>query len=808
MRRPRHRSTLLLLCLALIGCQSSLPGVTSRARIPLSANVLQEGGRITLEAHLHWPARRLLNVVRPHRVEDVAVLEVTLHRQLGAMVGPALATLRLDAPATYTAPVRFHQLSPFTTYVLRGTAYDDANRVLSDAEQSEVRLTLTDDDTPPPVELQIRLRDQSFAAEAQLPAIGLAAGTRLERNRGLVSLVAGVSTSWSSGPPPHPGTRGFCLPGPDRVRYLVDTDHHRVCRLLPDGTLQTVAGDGTPGADDGVGTAARFQTPEGLALASDGTLYVADTGNHRIRAISPAGVVSTLAGSDVPGFADGTGGAARFHHPTSVVLRADGQLVVADRTNHALRLLNPSGHVSTLAGGPTPGLQDGTGSSARFNEPLALTQGEGGSLYVLDHGNQSIRGVDAWGAVGTLLTFAPETRLAGLAFVTPDQLWVANATQHTLQRISLNTGDVTTVAGTGTRGFLDGAAGTALFSNPTSLTAEADGSVWAWDAGGLRATAAGQVITVLPSGVGDRDAAGANARFFDLSGVSSPEPGVVWLADSHNHRIRMIRADGSVSTLAGSTAGFADGPSATAQFNRPWHLVAGPDGNQWVTDQGNHCIRQISDTGMVSTLAGSGEEGHVDAAGFGARFASPTGIARDAAGFLYIADTGNHCIRRITPGGVVSTWAGNGLAGTADGTGTAARFQAPEGLAIAPDGTLYVADRGNRRIRRISPEGEAETWAGTGALGAQDGPGSSATFTDPRALARGADGTLYVADGNRLRRISTAGVVETFAGDASAGLRDAADTSARFSAPRGLAIDAWGTLYVADSGNQCVRAVR
>ncbi|MDR2208342.1 MAG: hypothetical protein LBE22_05145, partial [Azoarcus sp.] len=218
-----------------------------------------------------------------------------------------------------------------------------------------------------------------------------------------------------------------------------------------------------------------------------------------------------------------------------------------------------------------------------------------------------------------------------------------------------------------------------------------------------------------------------------------------------------------VSTLAGGEEGFADGVGGEAKFYWPFGITSDAAGNLYVADGGNHRIRKITPAGEVSTLAG-GEEGFADGVGSDAEFDHPSGIAIDAAGNLYVADGGNHRIRKITPAGEVSTLAG-GEEGFADGVGSDAKFEHPFGITVDAAGRLYVADTANDRIRKITPAGVVSTLAG-GELGFADGVGSNAKFSRPFGITSDAAGNLYVADtvNNRIRKITPAGEVSTLAG--------------------------------------------
>ena len=317
--------------------------------------------------------------------------------------------------------------------------------------------------------------------------------------------------------------------------------------------VSTFAGSGRAGSSDG--TAARFDDPTGVAVDSKGNVYVADFHNHRIRKITPAGVVSTIAGS-AEGFADGT--AARFNYPTGVAVDSKkGDVHVADFGNHRIRKITKAGEVSTIAGS-TEGFADG--ASAQFDNPFSVAVGPKGNVYVADKDNHRIRKITPKGS----------------------DRW--------------------------------------------------------------------EVETLAGSAKGSEDGASASAQFDNPIGVAVDSKGNVYVADYSNHRIRKITPEEGdrweVSTIAGSTEGFADGAGASAQFNNPVGVaVELSSGNVYVADKDNNRIRKITKTGMVSTLAGSSRAGFAD--GASAQFNAPNGVAVDSKGNIYVADLFNHRIRKI-----------------------------------------------------------------------------------------------------------------------------------------------------------------
>lgn len=327
--------------------------------------------------------------------------------------------------------------------------------------------------------------------------------------------------------------------------------------------------------------------------------------------------------------------------------------------------------VITVAGS-TGGYAEGAGAAAMFNAPVGVAVDEQGNIYVADSANHRIRKI------------APD-------------------------------GTVTTAAGSGGVGSADGAALEATFGAPTGVALTSSGLLYiadsvAEDPHPLRLrllTPEGVVITLAGSlEAGYKDGSGNAARFRSPASIAVDAGGNIYVADTNNHRIRLVSPSGEVTTLAGSTrpgyvAGYADGPAAEARFQNPRSVAVDAQGNVYVADAGNNCIRKIAPDGQVVTFAGSREAGYADGKGTEARFNYPSGIAVDAQGNLYVADTANHRIRKITPDGVVTTLAGSGQPGNADGLAPEAQFRAPEGVAVDTKGNVYVADTGNNRIRKI-----------------------------------------------------------------------------------------------------------
>jgi sugar lactone lactonase YvrE len=303
------------------------------------------------------------------------------------------------------------------------------------------------------------------------------------------------------------------------------------------------------------------------------------------------------------------------------------------------------------------------------------------------------------------------------------------------------------------------------------------------------------VSTIAGSTAGYSDGTGTSAMFNKPYGVAVDGSGNVFVADQDNHRIRKITSSGVVTTIAGSTQGYADGTGTAAKFNSPCAIDVDIAGNLYVADASNSAIRKITPSGVVSTIAN-----------FTSGVTFPTGITVDFLGNVYYTDDCSK-IFKITPSGVFSTFAGT-TQGFADGT-TTPKFNCPRGITFDGSGNLYVADQNNNRIRKITSSGVVTTLAGSGTIGSADGIGISAQFSKPQDIAIDGSGNLYIGGGTslKIRKITPSGVVSTLAGMGPVGSADGNGNNATFNFPSGVAIDALGNLYVADVSNHKIRKV-
>ena len=548
---------------------------------------------------------------------------------------------------------------------------------------------------------------------------------------------------------------------------------NRIKRLSADlSTITPVAGANGSGSTDGAAATALFNQPFALTQDSAGIVYVADSGNSTIRRIAIDGTVSTLAGlAGATGTTDGTGSAARFDSPSGIAIGPDGDLYVAERNSHLIRRVTTAGVVTTYAGSAGSGYLDGAALTAKFNNPFGVAVAANGDVLVGDANNNRIRRIVRNGNVagpvqtlagnGTATAASPDGIGTAAVISSPLGIVVRGNTLTLrdgfglLRQIDLTTAAVTTLTGSRTlgAGYADGTATTARIRDSSmGVTGAANGGFMLGDADGLRlVSAAGAVRTIAqtrgigttPQGVGviaQLPFNVGNGRRVDLALDPS---GNIIVADVTSTTVRRIDPAG-VATFAaglvGSRSGPIDGIGSEAQFFDLWDVITDSAGVIYVSD-GAGSVRRIAANGAVTLFAGStdfpGGLGYVDGNGAAARFNFITGLAFGSGGNIFVGDRGNNVIRRIDSAGNVTTYAGvAGQSARVDGPIATARFQSPNDVVSGPDGSLYVLDKPDNitgTIRRITPDGASvSTLAGSG--------GQVRIFTIDAA------GTIYYAD--------------------------------------------------------------
>lgn len=616
---------------------------------------------------------------------------------------------------------------------------------------------------------------------------------------GVITLVAGTGIAGDSGDG-GPATAaqlsgtiyGIAVDGSGNV-YIADSGNHRVRKVAAGtGIITSVAGDGTGayGGDGGAATAAQLNAPSGITLDAASNLYIADAGNHVVRLVTAGtGIISTVAGDGTGGFG-GDGGAAtaaQMSGPSGVALDAAGNLYIADTYNNVIRQV-VGGIINTVAGNGMPsfGGDGGPATAAQLTLPCCLAVA-GTTVYIGDQGNNRIRRLVAgnistyagsaatFGGDGGPATAAGLSAPSGIAVDTAGNLFIADTNNGTVRKVTLATGIISVDVPWGGDG---GAATLAMLNQPGSMALDSAGNLY--------------------------------------------------IADSRDHVVRKLTAaTGILSTYAGMpiNQGYSgDGGLATqALLDTPRGVAIDGGGNLYIAECNNNVVRRVTPGGVISTVAGNNALGAGYAGDGGAATAAqldcPSSVALDATGNLYIADTNNHVIRKVS-GGTITTVAGNNVQGYGGdgGLATAANLSLPSGIFVDGSGTMYIADTMNAVIRKVSAGGTISTVAGNFALGSgfsgDGGPATAAQLNLPQYALLGRDGNLYIADtfNHVVRRVDMAtGLISTYAGDATLGAGYGGDggtpTAGQLSSPGGLLMDNSGRLYIADSRNNRIRQV-
>ena len=632
--------------------------------------------------------------------------------------------------------------------------------------------------------------------------------------------------------------------------YIADTYNHRIRKVDATGTITTIAGTGELGfrGDGGPAVEAELYNPRGVAVDGAGNLYIADTGNHRIRKVDSSGVITTIAGAryyhaPFGGFRGDGGPAveAELYNPLGVAVDGAGNLYIADTGNHRIRKVDATGTITTIAGTGERdfGGDGGPAVRAALYFPSGVAVDGAGNLYIADTYNHRIRKVDATGTITTIAGTgerdfsgdegpAVEAELYdpyGVAVDSAGNLYIADTGNHRIRKVDA-TGTITTIAGTGERGFSgDGGPATAAqLAPPLGVAVDSAGNLYIADTSNLRirkVDATGTITTI--AGTGERDFSGdegpaTTARLTFPRGVAVDGAGGLYIADTYNHRIRKVDATGTITTIAGTGErdfGGDGGPAVRAALYFPSGVAVDGAGNLYIADTYNHRIRKVDATGTITTIAGTGERGFGGDEGPAttARLTFPRGVAVDSAGGLYIADTSNHRIRKVDATGTITTVAGTGERGFGgdEGPATTARLTFPRGVAVDGAGGLYIADTYNHRIRKVDATGTITTVAGTGErrFGGDGGPAVRAALYFPSGVAVDSAGGLYIADtsNHRIRKVDATGTITTIAGTGEFGFSgdEGLAITARLTFPRSVAVDGAGSLYIADTYNHRIR---
>ena len=694
--------------------------------------------------------------------------------------------------------------------------------------------------------------------------------------------------------------------------YIADTENHRIRRVAPDGIISTFAGRWNEfSGDGGPATEAGLDTPSGIAVDRSGNVFIADTGNNRIRRITPDGIITTLSGGERQGLSGDGGPAteAALNGPEGVTVDAVGNVYIADKDNHRIRRVGTDGIITTFAGTGTKRGFSGDGgpaTDAHLASPAGVAMDADGNLYIADAGNLRIRrvapdgiittvvgsgnwrifgeggpasqagmlypgdvAVDAGGSIYIADTNFWRIRRVGIgepvirlsrthlffssekaAITLPEPITITNPSRTPLTvseiKIEGDGAEHFSVSATSlTVGQADSQTVTVTFA-PTSAGEKFASLVIAHNAfrgpapvdlRGRAAPEGAPIITTI-AGIGTKGSSGdleqaTEARLDFPESVDMDAAGNVYIADTGNDRIRRVALDGTISTFAGGRKvpeSLGDGgPAFRSDLNNPRGVCTDAGGNVYIADTYHHRIRRVGTDGIITTFAGMGGEGHFSGDGWPATQAEldrPSDVAADAVGNIYIADKDNHRIRRVGTDGIITTFAGTGaergFSGD-NGPATLARLNSPTGVAVDKSGNVFIADTGNHRVRRVTVDGLIATIAGIGDTESAGGgfsgdgaPAIQAKLKSPNGVAVDAAGNVYIADsGNhRIRQVTADGIITTLAGSGTVGWEEQGFSVdggpavfAELKSPWAVAVAVDGNVYIADRSDHRVRRV-
>jgi uncharacterized protein (TIGR03437 family) len=638
---------------------------------------------------------------------------------------------------------------------------------------------------------------------------------------GALTLIAGNSRagfSGDGGPAVNAqlnAPQGIALDAAGNV-YIADSLNNRVRMVDTQGAISTFAGNGTvnpPGfwGDTGPATDASLHLPAALAVDSSGKVYIAAAADNTVRVVTTDGLINLFAGSGYAGYygdynagtvtsgvctgcVTGTAILAGLTNPQGVAIGPNGSILIADTGNGAIRSVDSKGVITTLSGNGTLGLSgDGTATTLAMLAPFGVTVDSSGNLYVAENGTNRIRKIDTAGNITTAIGdgiqgFAGDggapakvemSLPTSVAVDSSGNVYFADSLNNRIRKLA--GGTVSTFAGNGLFSYSgDGGASTSAQLN-TPMGVAAGGAV--------------------------NPPTGSRAYF-------------LYISDTANNVVRRASFGGSIANFAGTgTAGSnGDGSAAaSAQLNGPQGLAVDSAGILYIADTQNHRVRKVAANGTISTVAGSGTAGFGGDGGSAtsAQLNLPFGVAVDAAGNLYIAEFGNNRVRKVSANGNIGTLAGTGVSGFSGdgGQATAAQLSGPQGVAVDSAGNVYIADTANNRVRQVAPNGVITTVAGTGAAGVSGDGGLAinALVGNPVGLATDSVGNVYIADGSaRVRKLFPSGIITTIAGSGTRGYSGdgGSATNARLNGPSAVAVDDQGGVYVADTLNNAVRSLQ
>ena len=625
--------------------------------------------------------------------------------------------------------------------------------------------------------------------------------------------------------------------------YISDLVENRVRKINGEtGIITTVAGNGAYdfAGDNGPAIEASLASPRGIWVKGD-DLYIADSANSRIRKVTPDGIITTVAGIGAYGY-DGDGGVATramLAFPEGVYVDTDNYIYIADTDNNVVRLVDPNGIITTIAGNGTLGdsTDDVSPLETSFKHPKDVYKDGTGHLYIVDSSNQRIRKIDAFSNTITTIAGNGSFRASGdggpateAGFWSPRSicmdifrnLYIADSSSGQIRIVAVD-GIINTFAGNGQTGFSgDGGLATdASLNRPTDIASDPSGNLYIADEsnGRIRKVTPDGIITTIAGGnIGDGQLA-TQANLYNPADVHITTQGELYIADNKHSRIRKIDANGIITTIAGTgqPGSSSNGQQALeSSFPYPRGITIDDTHTLYLSTLASK-IHTVDPHGITGTVAGNGRADYSGDGGqaTNASLNKPNGIFIIPNGTLFVAEEKNHCIRMISPNGEITTVVGNGTAGyTGDGGSAAdASLNHPRDVFIGTERNLYIADESNHCVRMVDRNGIITTVAGNGQFGASGdgGPATEATLSYPRSVYADAEGKIFIADRNNhaIRMVDTHGIITTIAGNGRAGYSGDGGpaTDASLNIPEGLWADGAGNLYIADADNHRIRMI-
>ncbi len=601
--------------------------------------------------------------------------------------------------------------------------------------------------------------------------------------------------------------------------YVADRENHRVRRIDSEGIITTIAGNGTPGfsGDGGPATEARLNLPSGIAVDDEDNIYIADRSNNRIRVVHPDGTIHTFAGTGVDGYRGDAGPAdqAQLSKPFGLALDDQGNLYIADRGNNRIRKINPEGIITTVAGdGGFFFMGDnGPAYQASIAGPTGVAVDEQGNLYIADRNNNRIRMVDPLGMIRTVAgtgqqdyngdsELARETNLHLPFDVAVDKngkVLVVDRSHYRVRKIDPKRGTVTTIAGNGKKKFGgDGGPATgAVLNFPHGMEVDQNDNLIFSDKAHYRIrkiSPDGIIKTIAGNGHRGNVGNGGPAIKASLYGATSleisPKGEIFFISPSgFVNIIRRIDTEGIIheflttadkkyiQTIQGLKSRGRASTSEIAVITQFSDIAFGPQGDLYIVDRLNHQIRKVSSKGEISTIAGTGESDYFGDGGpaLQAAFRDPAAITVGPQGTIFVADAANNRIRKIDSRGIVTTVGGNGTHKESGDGGPAleAGIRSMDDIELSPSGELHILGTNTHRVRKITHDGKIVPVAGRGIAGyfGDGGPATRAMLKNPSAITFDSKGNLYISDmgNNRIRKVDTEGIMTTYAGTGNFG---------------------------------------